>query len=199
MLNFIKYLIMAAFFIFFLHGDVSPVFAVDTPNFPACSNPQGIIKVDYPSGTHGIVGNASEYNGRDTVYQITSDTLSQCFCSVNGEGTQTNWWKVSSLTEEQIDILKKDGWNFVPNGSLWGLEEAPYLAKSSAYACQGASNSSSSSSNSSTTNTLTSSPGSILGEVLGLASTGNNALFYSLGIVGLLSLTVGVVLKKRNL
>lgn len=194
MLRLTKFFIFLITLIFLLLGDTSLVFAVDIPNFPTCTNPSGIIKVDYPSGTHGIVGNTSEYNGRDTVYQITSDTLSQCFCSTNGEGIQTNWWKVSSLTEEQIDILKKDGWDFVPSGALWGLEEAPYLAKSSDYAC----GSSNSSNNSSSESSTSSSQASILGDVLGLASTGNNTLFYSLGIFGLLSLAIGVILKRRK-
>lgn len=190
MLKVSKYLaIIAIFLINFFYGGIPYVYAVDTPNFPACTNPSGTIRVDYPSGNHGIVGSTSEFSGRDTVYQLTEDTLSQCFCSTNGEGIQTNWWQVSSLTDEQIDILKKDGWDFVPNGALWGLEETPYLAKSSDYACGG--------SNSSNSSSSASSQASILGDILGLASTGNNALFYSLGIFGLTSLIMGLILKKN--
>lgn len=181
MLKVSKYLAIIAIFLIVFFYEGSHVYAVDTPDFPACTNPSGVIKVDYPSGSHGIVGSTSEFSGRDTVYQLTEDTLSQCFCSTNGLGIQTNWWKVTSLSDEQIDILKKDGWDFVPNGALWGLDESAYLAKSSNYAC-GSSNS----------------KVSILGDILGLASTGNNTLFYSLGILGLASLTIGVILKKRN-
>ena len=111
------------------------VLAVDEPNFPLCSNPQGALVVSYNSGVHGIPGDLSEHVGSDKVYSLTSNTLIQCFCSVSGDGIQTNWWMVSSLTDEQKRILQSEGWILIPNGALWGLEEAPYMAKNSNFSC----------------------------------------------------------------
>ena len=130
---------------FFTHLTVvTPVFAVDVPSFAVCTNPQGTVKVSYPSGTHGIPGRTDTFNGSDTVYQLTNDTLVQCFCAVDGRGIQTNWWNVSSLTQQEIDTLKNQGWIFIPNGALWGLDEAEYLAINSDYSCQGSTSSSNS-------------------------------------------------------
>lgn len=186
-----------------LQGSTTSAYAITTPDFPFCSNPTGVKIVDYSNGTHGIVGETSDYNGSDAVYQITSDTLTQCFCSIDGAGIQTNWWRISSLAQDEIDSLIKDGWNLVPNGALWGLQEAPYLAKNVEYSCT----TSSQEGNTSTTSTSssgdsTSDPGvlgaSTIGSVLGLASTGNNALYYSLPIIGLISLILGLSLRKKN-
>lgn len=113
------------------------VLGVDTPNFPACVSAQGTIVASYPSGTHGIVGDTGTYTGSDTVYKINDVTLVQCFCSENGSGIQTNWWKISSLTEEQLNQLKAEGWVYVPNGAAWGLEDTAYMAKNSNYSCNG--------------------------------------------------------------
>ncbi len=107
------------------------------PTFPSCQIPQGELKAFYPNGTHGIPGSSSEYTGSDAVYFLTEETLAQCFCPVGGEGIQTNWWKVSELTIEQIESLVADGWIYVPNGAEWGLDEAPYLAKNETYVCAG--------------------------------------------------------------
>lgn len=107
------------------------------PTFPSCQIPQGELKAFYPQGTHGIPGSEEEYIGSDAVYFLTEETLAQCFCPIGGEGIQTNWWKVSELSIEQIDNLIADGWIYVPNGFEWGLEEAPYLAKNETYQCAG--------------------------------------------------------------
>lgn len=111
--------------------------AVETPEYPVCSNPQGTLKVRYESGLHAIVGEESLRRGRDEVYSLDEVRLLQCLCSDNGAGIQTNWWKVNSLSQEEIDILVKLGWQYVPSGAAWGLESAPYLAKNSEYACGG--------------------------------------------------------------
>jgi hypothetical protein len=124
--------------IFLLAG--SKVLAVETPNFPACSNPQGTIIVSYNDGAHGIVGSTAHYSGSDKVYQLDTSTLQQCFCSADGQGIQTNWWKISSLEPEELQILKNEGWIYVPNGALWGLQETPYMAINSNYSCLGNSN-----------------------------------------------------------
>ncbi len=113
----------------------SPVYAVSTPNFPFCNNPQAPLRVSYRAGTHGIVGSSTALEGSDSVYQASDMTVLQCFCSVNGEGIQTNWWKASSLTEEQVQQLKSEGWNYIPNGGVWGLDSDPYVAKNLNYSC----------------------------------------------------------------
>lgn len=158
--------------------------AVATPTFSSCLNPQGSIKVSYPSGTHGVVGNTAEYTGSDTVYILSSDTQTQCFCSENGEGIQTNWWKISSLSESDIQVLKNQGWFFVPNGALWGLDSSSYLAQNSDYACRGA---------------IGGTGGSVLGistDILGLATTGNSVTIFMLFAIGLVSTMLG--LRFRN-
>ena len=113
----------------------TPVFAVATPNFPLCTNPQGDVIASYGSGTHGIVGSTSAYEGSDSVYAVSDSTNTQCFCSVNGAGIQTNWWKASSLSEEQVNQLKAEGWYYVPDGSVWGLDSDPYVAQNLTYSC----------------------------------------------------------------
>jgi len=106
------------------------------PSFPSCVTPQGTQKVFYPTGVHGIPGSTNTYTGSDTVYVLSEETLSQCFCAINGKGIQSNWWRVSSLGLNQIDELVGLGWVFVPDGTAWGLQEAPYLVKNEAYECK---------------------------------------------------------------
>jgi len=133
-------LVFAAFGV--LYAQNSRVYAQEevnelpvVPTFPACSNPQGTVKVSYDEGVHGIPGNPSDYSGSDEVRILSGNTLFQCFCSINGDGIQTNWWKVSSLSFDQVEYLLDQGWVYVPNGALWGLDEDPYLAHNSPYEC----------------------------------------------------------------
>ena len=163
--------------------------AVTPPDFPACANPQGTLKVSYEDGVHGIAGNTAEYKGSDSVYQISDTTWLQCFCSQDGEGIQTNWWKVSSLIEEDIQVLKNQGWSFIPSGALWGLDDEPYMANNSPYACNGGSSDS---------GQILASAASITDSVLGLASTGNISLIYGLASVGAGSLFLGILARKRR-
>src|SRR5215210_7466089 len=79
--------------------------AVTTPSFPTCINPQGSVKASYSSGTHGIVGSTQEYTGSDSVYTLSDNTIVQCFCPVNGNGIQTDWWKIANLSDTDIKIL----------------------------------------------------------------------------------------------
>jgi len=113
----------------------SKVLAVDVPNFPQCRSYSGQSIVNYSSGVHGIVGLGGEYIGSDVVYTIGDGNIMQCFCAVTGSGIQTNWWKQSSLTEDQINTLKNAGWIFVPSGEPWGLSDTPYFAQNSYYNC----------------------------------------------------------------
>ena len=176
--------------IFYLLVSTTSVFAVSTPSFPACANPQGSLKVSYSEGVHGIVGSGATYTGKDTVYTLSDSTTTQCFCGADGNGIQTNWWKASSLTEAEINILKADGWHYVPTGSLWGLAVDPYLAKNISYSCNSSSSSSGSIQGSSTTQDLDTGTGG--GEVLGLAATGDSALVYGSFLLGTLLLIVGL-------
>lgn len=157
--------------------------AVTPPDFPACANPQGTLQVSYEDGIHGIAGKTAEYKGSDSVYKLGDTTWLQCFCSQEGEGIQTNWWKVSSLTEDDIQILKNQGWSFIPTGALWGLDDEPYMAKNAPYACTGK---------------ILASAASTAESVLGLASTGNISLIYGLASVGAGSLFLGILARKRR-
>ncbi len=113
-----------------------PVYAVDAPNFPSCSSPQGQVIASYNNGTHGIPGQEGTFTGSDTVYTLNSDTVMQCFCSDGGQGMQTNWWKASALTQDQISILESQGWYYIPDGSLWGLNSDPYITQNMPFNCK---------------------------------------------------------------
>ena len=160
--------------------------AVNTPDFPVCSAPLGTLKVQYNEGTHGVVGNSSEFKGKDTVYTINEGQTLQCLCTSDGQGIQTNWWKISSLNDSEIQVLKNSGWYYVPNGSLWGLDNAPYMAKNNEYECRGGSVGG----------------GSVLGasnqDILGLATTGDKALFYSFLGIGSMFLLLGFFLLRKR-
>lgn len=172
----------------------SKAFAIVTPNFPSCENPQGSLVVSYDSGTHGVVGNSSNFTGKDSVYNVTDNTLIQCLCTNQGQGIQTNWWKVSSLDEIQLQTLKNMGWFYIPDGSLWGLASAPYMAINSSYTC--VSGQGGGGSNSGTGG------GEVLGAatqaVLGLATTGDSLLLYSIFGLGILALFAGLVVRFKK-
>lgn len=192
--------------------------AIDVPNFPTCSNPQGTIKISYPDGTHGIVGDSNQYTGKDTVYQLDNGNLSQCFCSASGQGIQTNWWKISSLDSEQIQILKNDGWFYIPNGALWGLEEIPYMAINSNYSClpektnengggSGGSDGRSDgrsdglgcgSNDCSNQQKITQAVLGASTDVLGLAPAGGKSLPFALAIIGIATLVFGLILNRKS-
>ncbi len=109
--------------------------AYTIPVFPTCSNPNGTLKVSYNDGIHGIVGSSAIYTGSDKVYSLDNGNALQCFCASDNQGVQTNWWKVSSLTQEEIQTLKNLGWYFIPDGAAWGLMEGPYMAQNITYTC----------------------------------------------------------------
>lgn len=176
------YIVFLAVFLFGIKINVPGAFAVTTPDFPACNNPTGTIRAEHNDGVHGIVGNVSEYKGKDIVYNVNGDQVLQCLCTENGEGIQTNWWKASSLSAADVQILKSQGWYYVVDGALWGLENQPYMAKNNQYECREESG------------------GIGGGEVLGLATTGDRALFYSFfGIgIGLIFLLLGFLLLRKG-
>lgn len=185
-----KKLISFVVFLLFFGLNTSFALAYQIPNFPACSNPQGNLIVSYDSGTHGVVGGLA-YSGSDKVYKISDDNLIQCLCTIDGQGIQTNWWKASSLDESEIEELKRSGWIYIPNGSVWGLDQGAYIAKNISYSClsdNGTGGGDSSSSNTS----------SSVGQVLGLAFTGNIRLIYAILILGLISLAYGQILHRAR-
>lgn len=159
-----------------------------------CIAPTGSLKVSYDSGTHGIVGDSSNYSGSDKVYIISDSQLMQCFCPENGSGIQTDWKKVTSLSSDEAKILKSQGFIEVPSGQPWGLEDQPYMAKNLSYTCKssnpGGSSDGRSDGKSSYVQSETSKPS--------LATTGNITLlatFLSLGAIFTLS---GLLLRKSS-
>ena len=112
-----KNLLSAIFAIGLLFMSFKNADAVTIPDFSSCANPQGSLKVSYSQGTHGVPGSANSYTGSDSVYTLSDNTLVQCLCADNGQGTQTNWWKVSSLTAEEVAVLVSQGWTQIPDGS----------------------------------------------------------------------------------
>lgn len=186
------------------------VHAVTMPTFPTCLNPQGSLAVKYTEGTHGVPGDETSYTGYDAVYTLTEDTVMQCMCPESGNGIQTNWWRTPHLDQEEIDSLVQQGWINIPNGSAWGLEDDPYLAKNSSYSCiggkgGGGGNGGSSSSESSSSSSSSSSSGGqgggeitaqAVSHILGLASTGNSATLYVLFITGISLLLSGFYIRN---
>lgn len=161
----------------FFYCTFATVSAVSTPTFSRCSLPQGDLVVSYDSGIHGIVGSSKTYNGTDEVYRLTDSTFMQCFCDRAGNGIQTNWWKTSSLTPDERKSLTLQGWEYIPDGSAWGLASGSYLAKNSAYLCKGGLGS---------------------GQVLGLASTGSIPKILLLFGIGIFSFIIGIYLRLRK-
>lgn len=187
--------------LFSLTITVQPVLAVNVPNFPSCAAPSGQVIASYPDGVHGIVGSANTYTGNDTVYQLSDSTLIQCFCGPDGQGVQTNWWKASSLTEEEIEILKSQGWYYIPDGSLWGLANDPYVAQNISYNCQPGKPGSNDNPNRSGGGSGIGG-GDILaastGDVLGLAATGDSALVYGVFGSSILFLLIGIARIRKS-
>lgn len=175
------------------------VYAVDTPTFPKCENPQGTLKVSYDSGTHGVPGNSNTFTGKDAVYNLTEDTLTQCLCTINQDGIQTNWWKVSSLSLDQIEQLQKSGWIHIPNGADWGLDQAPYMAQNTDFDCDKEDKDKDEDDNDDENEDnddndpegevlgISTRIGGIGGQVLGLASTGNTKTLILVSLGGFLS------------
>jgi uncharacterized membrane protein YgcG len=185
------------------------VSASQIPQFTSCVNPQGEIKASYETGTHGIAGRPGLFEGKDTVYTVASNAITQCFCPTDGNGVQTNFWKIPVLTQSEINVLEAQGWIYIPNGALWGLESVPYMAKNSDYSCKatgggngsggsGGNNDSGSTNNSSGGGSSASSSSGGVGQVLGLASTGNTIFVLGTALTSGISLLLGLILKRRT-
>ncbi len=172
-------------------GTTQPAFAVSTPDFGSCLNPQIAASQVNNGDNHGVVGQIASYKGTDTIYTLSNGNVLQCLCPDNGSGIQTNWLKVNDLSETDVNILKNEGWIYVATGSSWGLEDVAYLAKNSNFSCRSESTSTSSSSSNSS-----SSEQKVEGQVLGLASTGSEVAIYGLILAGITSLIAGLLLNK---
>lgn len=116
---------------------VSPVSAYTIPSFSSCSAPSGSLMVSYSSGSHWIPVESFLREGSDSVYSLTDNTNLQCYCDLSGNGIQTEWWKISDLSQGDKDTLVSQGWIYVGNGADFGLSAAPYLARNSNYTCAG--------------------------------------------------------------
>ncbi len=195
-------------FLFLTGVMTTPAFAVNTPAFSSCLNPQSPqanLQITN-TGTHGVPGNEQAFTGVDKVYSsesnlLSSATVMQCLCPDNGQGIQTNWWKVSELSEEERKTLEAQGWIYIPEGSAWGLDHVPYLAQNTNYSCKSSNQESSSGQNNSNSNNNSSSNQNVLGAatqaVLGLANTGDIIFLYSVLGIGILSFGIAFLLKKN--
>ena len=113
----------------------APVSAHQVPNFGSCLNPQWPqTQVNY-GGNHGVV-NVNSFPGTDTIYASNGNVL-QCLCTDTGIGYQTNWLNISGYSQTQIDYLKAQGWMYIPakDSTGWGLSNEPHMAKNIAYSC----------------------------------------------------------------
>jgi len=176
--------------------------AVSTPPQFSCSAPIGQTIASYSEGTHGIPGDSATYTGSDTVYRVDSDHVLQCFCPDNGNGIQSNWWKVSEVSEDDINYYQKLGWVYIPNGALWGLDDSSYFVKNTSYSCSsdggtggtggnngGSGSGSSSSSNSNSSSNNDNGVGGAIGSILGasaLAATGSARSIVLFTLVGVI-------------
>lgn len=179
------------------HVGLNEALALDVPNFPSCTNISAPLKVSYDNGTHGIAGRTEIYTGSDKVYQISPETLTQCFCATNGAGVQTNWWEAASLTENQIQVFKNEGWIYIPNGALWGLKETAYLAKNADFSCKNGTSGGSSSSSNSGQGSILDGISTSVGNVLGLAFTGNIMTIIELILAGMILIAGGFIFKRK--
>lgn len=177
----------------------APALAVqETPVFPVCSNPQGELKVEYTSGIHGIPGDENAYSGSDKVYIVSENLVTQCLCPESGNGIQTNWWKVGEISEEEIEYYKNTGWIYVPDGSVWGLDEGPYFAHNFAYTCKDGGTGGPSDNGGRSSSGDIHTEGISTSNVLGLAGTGGSITLFTTGILGLLLMASGVILRPHE-
>lgn len=170
-----------------------PAFAVSTPDFGSCLNPQVAASQINNGKDHGIIGSNTPYSGTDSIYSLQNGNVLQCLCTVEGSGIQTNWIKAVNFSEQEINFYTSQGWTYVPTGALWGLEDVPYLAKNNNYSCKGSEQSSSSSSNG-----VQASIAAAQASVLGLATTGNAFAIYAFIFLGLISLFAGILLNRSK-
>ncbi len=177
------------------------VFAISSPNFPSCLNPTGTLTTVHKSGTHGVPADTTAYSGTDSLYAISQNSFIQCLCTNAGKGIQTDWWNIEGLSRTDTDTLIMQGWNYVPDGSVWGLSASPYMTKNLNYTCfNGNSGGASLSAESDGGNVLGAATNTAVGSVLGLASTGNIVFVYIIDLLAMLAMimTILISLKRKK-
>ena len=189
---------------------VTTVLAVDVPTFPSCLNPAGSVIANYDTGTHGIAGRSATYTGKVTVYNVGEGLVTQCFCSIDGNGIQTDWWNASSLSEDQVAILKNQGWNYIPNGNLWGLSSDAVVTKNTTYSCLPTGGGDPNGGGDGLSDGRSSCPectappiggqvlGTSTGDVLGLAATGDSWVLYSVFATAFILLLAGAKKLRKS-
>lgn len=187
-------LIVISLIVIFLSAYVGSANAATTPSFPVCANPQGEVISSYSNGIHGVAGDSKPYSGSDTVYRVSENNATQCLCASDGTGIQTNWWKVSELTQEEISVLTNQGWILIPDGSAWGLDQGQYLARNSNFSCGGSGGTSSSSEN----KVGGASAESISSGIFSLANTGNMVFILTVFTLGIMLLGTGLIFSFKN-
>jgi hypothetical protein len=110
---------------------------VTPPQFSSCEVKTGSGDwVHSDLGFHHIPGQEETIEGSDDVYFLEGGNFLQCLCPVSSiQGTQTNWWKVGDLSQDQINNMISQGW-FLENGGDWNLLHEPYLAKNQSFTCK---------------------------------------------------------------
>ncbi len=182
----LKKILFLSALLFFSIAFAKNTFAANQPTFFSCLNPEGTVIASYSNGVHAVVGDQSIKNGSDTVYLIGNSNYMQCLCEESGQGTQTNWWKIGRLSQNEIENYEKQGWHYVADGSEWGLENSSYLAKNEYYIC----------------GQLGRGGGEVLGtgggEILGFASTGGKNLNFYFLLGGLTTINFGLYLFQNQ-
>lgn len=169
-----------------------------TPSFPSCLNSQHTAEISYSNGYHGIAGDTSSHTGSDSVYKLEENNqVLQCFCGSNGQGIQTNWIKVDTLSAANITSLEGQGWIYVPYGSDWGLDNAAYLAQNTPYTCLSIATVQPVTLTN-TANGSSLSDGTGGNALVALANTGNSIVLFGAIIAGVLSLSFGIFLKPKK-
>ncbi|HSW88291.1 MAG TPA: LPXTG cell wall anchor domain-containing protein [Candidatus Saccharimonadales bacterium] len=190
----------------------APVFAdYQTPTFPLCTNPQGSVIANWDTGSHAIAGQMSQVDGKDTVYSLDKELnqVTQCYCPPTElNGIQTNWLQASNISEEEKQQLLNNGWVYIQNGSSWGLANAPYLAQNMSYTCNSSGRSTpstitavvqaaSSTNTNSSSNSSSSSSSSSSNTPSSLPNTGDSVVLLEIMGVGILSILISFLLKKK--
>jgi hypothetical protein len=108
------------------------------PQFPSCEiKTEAGDWVHSNLGFHHIPGQEATIEGSDDVYFLEGGNFLQCLCPVSStQGTQTNWWRVGDLSQDQINDMTSQGW-FLEDGGGWNLLHEAYLAKNQGFTCQG--------------------------------------------------------------
>ena len=197
-----KFSVVILVFLLALSFPFGTVSAMEIPQFPSCTNPQGELKASYDTGIHGVPGDSNAYTGSDHVYTLNNEQTLQCLCAESGNGIQTDWLKVGQLSEEMQKSYETQGYTYIPNGAAWGLQHTGYIAKNSPYSCGGSGSHQGGSDGRSDGRSDGLSDGrgggSIQASVLGLASTGDVTSLLGFFFLGLTALVLGVTLKKKE-